>query len=45
MDPISDSEKLIPNGTYASRELLFMPEGIIELDQFDVDDQLQKRIS
>ena len=42
MDPISDSKKLIPKGTYASRELLFMLEGIIELNQFEVDDQVTK---
>ena len=40
MDPISDSKKLIPKGTYASRELLSMLEGIIELNQFEVDDQV-----
>ena len=43
MDPISDSEKLIPKGTYASRELLSMLEGIIELNQFEVDDQVTKK--
>ena len=43
MDPISDSKKLIPKGTYASRELLSMLEGIIELNQFEVDDQVTKR--
>ena len=42
MDPISDSKKLIPKGTYASRELLSMLEGIIELNQFEVDDQVTK---
>ena len=42
MDPISDMIKLIPNGTYASRELLSMLEGIIELNQFEVDDQVTK---
>ena len=42
MDPISDSKKLIPQGTYASRELLSMLEGIIELNQFEVDDQVTK---
>ena len=42
MDPISDMKKLIPSGTYASRELLSMLEGIIELDQFEVDDQVTK---
>ena len=40
MDPISDSEKLIPKGTYASRELLSMLEGIV---QFEVDDQVTKK--
>ena len=43
MDPISDSEKLIPKGTYASRELLSMLEGIIELNQFEVDDQVTNK--
>ena len=42
MDPISDMKKLIPSGTYASRELLSMLEGIIELNQFEVDDQVTK---
>ena len=42
MDPISDSKKLIPKGTYASRELLSMLEGIIELNQFEVDNQVTK---
>ena len=40
--PISDTKKLIPNGTYASRELLSMLEGIIELNQFEADDQVTK---
>ena len=40
MDPISDSKKLIPKGTYASGELLSMLEGIVELNQFEVDDQV-----
>ena len=43
MDPISDTKKMIPNGTYASRELLSMLEGIIELNQFEVDDQVIKK--
>ena len=43
MDPISDTKKLIPKGTYASRELLSMLEGIIELNQFEVDDQVIKK--
>ena len=31
MDPISNTKKMIPNRTYASRELLVMLEGIVEL--------------
>ena len=42
MDPISHMKKLIPSGTYAGRELLSMLEGIIELNQFEVDDQVTK---
>ena len=42
MDPISNVKKLIPSGTYASRELLSMLEGIVELNQFEVDDQVTK---
>ena len=38
----SDSKKLIPSGTYASRELLSMLEGMIELNKFLVDDQITK---
>ena len=38
----SDSKKLIPSGTYASRKLLSMLEGIIERNQFEVDDQVTK---
>ena len=38
----SDSKKLIPSGTYASRKLLSMLEGIIELNQLEVDDQVTK---
>ena len=37
MDPISDMKKMIPNGTYASRESISMLEGINELNQFEVD--------
>ena len=40
MDNISDTKKLISSGTYAGRELLSMLEGIIELNQFEVDDQV-----
>ena len=42
MDPISDTKKMIPSGTYAGRELLSMLEGIVELNQFEVDDQVTK---
>ena len=42
MDPISDAKKTIRRGTYASRELISMLEGIIELNQFKVDDQVTK---
>ena len=42
MDPISDIKKMIPSQTYAGRELLSMLEGIIELNQFEVDDQVTK---
>ena len=38
----SDSKKLIPSGTYASRELLSMLEGMVELNKFIVDDQVTK---
>ena len=42
MDPISNTEKTIPSGTYAGRQLLSILEGIIELNQFEVDDQVTK---
>ena len=42
MDPISDSKKTIPSGTYAGRQLLSVVEGIVELNQFEVDDQVTK---
>ena len=42
MDPISDTKKIIPNGTYASRELISILEGNIELNQFEIDDQVTK---
>ena len=38
----SDTKKLIPTGTYVSRKFLSMLEGIIELNQFEVDDQVTK---
>ena len=34
---------MIPNGTYASRELLSMLEGIVELNQFEADNQVIKK--
>ena len=42
MDPISDAKMTIPSGTYAGRELISMLEGIVELNQFEVDDQVTK---
>ena len=42
MDPISDTKKMVPNGTYSSRELISILEGIIELNQFETDDQVTK---
>ena len=42
IDPISDTKKMIPSGTYAGRELLSMLEGMVELNQFEVDDQVTK---
>ena len=43
MDPILDTKKMIPGRTYAGRELLSMLEGMVELDQFVVDDQVIKK--
>ena len=43
MDPISDAKKMIPSGTYAGRELLSIVEGMVELNQFVVDDQVIKK--
>ena len=42
MDPISDAKKMIPKGAYPSRQLLSIVEGIIELNQFETDDQVTK---
>ena len=42
MDPISDAKKTIPSGTYAGRQLLSIVEGIVELNQFGIDDQVTK---
>ena len=33
---------MIPKGAYTSRQLLSMLEGIIELNQFEADDQITK---
>ena len=43
MDSISETKKMIPNGIYASRELLSMLEGIVELNQFEIDNQVIKK--
>ena len=42
MGPISDAKKTIPSGTYAGRQLLSIVEGIVELKQFEIDDQVTK---
>ena len=42
MDPISDTKKMIPREAYAGRELISMLEGMVELNQFEVDDQVTK---
>ena len=42
MDPMSDTKKMIPSRTYAGRELLSMLEGMVELNEFPVDDQVTK---
>ena len=33
---------MVPNGTYASIELISILEGIVELNQFEIDDQVTK---
>ena len=33
---------MIPKGAYAGRELISMLEGMVELNQFEVDDQVTK---
>ena len=40
MDPISDMKKTFP--TYAGRQLLSIVEGMIELKQFEIDDEVTK---
>ena len=42
IDPISDTKKTIPSGIYAGRQLLSIVEGIVELNQFEIDDQVTK---
>ena len=43
MYSISNTKKMIPSGTYAGRELLSIVEGMVELNQFEVDDQVIKK--
>ena len=38
----SDTKKMIPSRTYTGRELLAMLEGMVELNEFLVDDQVIK---
>ena len=42
MDAISNAKKAIPSRTYAGRRLLSILEGIVELNQFEADDQVTK---
>ena len=35
-------KKTVPSGTYAGRQLLSIVEGIVELNQFEIDDQVTK---
>ena len=42
MDPISDTKMLIPSRTYTGRELLSMPEEMVELNKLLVDNQVTK---
>ena len=42
MDPISNAKKTIPSGTYAGRQLLFIVERMVELNQFEADNQVTK---
>ena len=43
MHPISDTKKMIVSRTYAGRELLSTLEGMVELNEFLVDDQVIKK--
>ena len=40
MDPISETKKIIPSGTYTGKQLLSIVEGIVELKKFEIDDQV-----
>ena len=42
MDPISNVKKTILSGAYAGRQLLSIVEGMVERNQFEVDDQVTK---
>ena len=42
MDPISDMKKTIPSGAYAGRQLFSIVEGMVQLNRFEVDDQVTK---
>ena len=42
IDTISGMKRMIPRGTYAGRELLSMQEGIVEVNEFETDDQVIK---
>ena len=42
MDPVSSTKKMIRSGTYAGTDLLSIVEGMVELNQFAVDDQVIK---
>ena len=42
MDSISETKKMIPKEAYADRELISMLGGMVELNQFEVDDQVTK---
>ena len=42
-NPISNTKKMIPSGTYAGRKLLSMLEAMVQLNQFEVDHQVIKK--
>ena len=43
MDPISDTKKMIPSSACAGGELLSIVEGMVELNQFVVDDRVIRK--